>query len=96
MRRTSKEAFESIRDDGTLGERQRLALDLIRKHGPTTGNEPSSQAGLPGLWKRCSELARVGLIREVGERSCKITGRKATLWEAVEQLHQGDLFGGVA
>ena len=96
MRRTSREAFQEIRDDGTLGERQRLALEIIRRHGPMTGNELCHQARSPGLWKRCSELEKLGLVREDGSRPCRITGRKAILWRAVEQAMQPDLFGGVA
>lgn len=81
MRETSLAAFQEIQQDGTLGARQKQALEILIQHGPLTGNEVSHKAGLPGLWKRLSELEDLGLVRSVGKRRCAVTGRQAMTWE---------------
>jgi sugar-specific transcriptional regulator TrmB len=94
VRRTSIDAFNAIRECGVLGARQKLAFDMLLVHGPMTGNELSQVSGVPGLWKRLSELESKKACRAVGERKCRVTGRLATLWDVYERelMNQQDLF----
>lgn len=38
--------------------------------------------------KRAHELVRAGLIREVGAKTCEVTGREATVYEALHPLRK--------
>ena len=93
VRFTSLQALHAIRESGTLGQRQIQAYEVLHHHGPLTGNELSSKAGLPGLWKRLSELETKGMIKVVGERPCTVTGRNCVIWDVVSRSEsQPDLF----
>lgn len=94
QRHTSKVAFREIKEDGTLGSLQRLAFDTLRRHGPLTGQELGALSGAPGIWKRLSELERRRLIKGDGTRKCRVTGRMAIVWAAVDPTGaQLDMFG---
>lgn len=81
VRRTSVEAYNDIQKSGLLGERQKHAYGVLYRLGPMTGNELSNAMGMPGQWKRCSELKKRGVVEEVGEKVCCITGRQAIAWD---------------
>jgi hypothetical protein len=51
-----------------------------------TASEVADAAHVPGLWKRMSELRRIGVAREAGGRVCKVTGHTATLWELTDYV----------
>jgi hypothetical protein len=84
VRRTSANAYHEVMASGLLGERQKHAYEILYKHGPLTGNELSEQMGIPGQWKRCSELKKRGLAIEVGERECRVTGRVCIIWDVTD------------
>lgn len=42
--------------------------------------------GIPGLWKRTSELERIGSIVDCGERKCRVTGELATVWDVTSKI----------
>ena len=89
-RSTSREALAYIESSGILGKRRTQAYRFLFDHGPMTANELSQHAGnLSGLWKRLSELRSMGMVREMGERKCAITGRQAILWDVTEKLPAG-------
>ena len=84
-RETSRESYRQLVDSGQLVGKQALALDMTIRHGPGTSAEII--AHLPGdnvnLWRaRFTELNARGLIREIGVRKCKVSGRSALVWEA--------------
>lgn len=81
-RPTSVQAYREIKSEGLLGELQRQVLLATRRYGPGTAREICSAAHIEGGWKRFSELARDGFVREEGERRCAVTGRKAIVWRA--------------
>lgn len=95
MKSTSLQAWEAITATRKISERQRQVIQILRHDGPSTGAEISQRAGVPGLWKRCSELKTMGVIREAGTRSCRVTGFNATVWALVVS-DQPDMFEGVA
>lgn len=84
VRRTSANAYHEVMASGLLGERQKHAYEILYKHGPLTGNEMSEQMGIPGQWKRCSELKKRDLAIEVGERECRVTGRVCIIWDVTD------------
>lgn len=84
VRRTSIEAYRQVMESGLLGKRQKQAYDVLFKHGPLTGNELSKLMGMPGQWKRCSELKKRDLAVEVGERDCTVTGRNCIIWDVTD------------
>lgn len=101
MRATSLRAYEEIRENGKLSERRWQAFDALFHHGPCTGQELCKIVGIPGLWKRLSELKRLGFAQEVGEKICTVTGMESIAWDAItpEQAepvssynHEADLF----
>lgn len=85
-RRTSSESYRIIQESGVLSKRRWQAYQLLFDHGPMTGNELSHLARVPGLWKRCSELHQMGLVVQVCERPCQITGMKAIVWDVTTNL----------
>ena len=87
MRTTSLEAYKHLVDSGTLSQRRWEAFQILFVYGPATGNEVAAHGCRPGLWKRLSELARLGLVREVGTKKCSITGEEVTAWDVNEEWH---------
>lgn len=77
----SRAAFESITASGILSARRLETYRGLFEHGPMTARELDSLLGRTGLWKRCSELEAVGLVRAVETRLCKVTGQAATVWD---------------
>lgn len=97
MRATSKAAFDAIKTDGTLGRLQRVFLDALREYGPMTSAEIEEKTGSRGIWKRASELERMGLIMEAGTKTDPVTRKQVTIWQARDWSGaQLDMFGGVA
>lgn len=89
MRPTSLKAYEEIKRDGTLSTRRLQALEGLVKHEPCTAMELSHWMGVPGLWKRLSELERFGVARPAGVKFCKITGKHAISWEVTGLKPEG-------
>lgn len=94
MRQTSIETYHQIRDEGLLSKMRFRAYELIYKYGPLTASEieakdkelfPSNRPN-SFLHQRLSELRDIGVIQEVSERNCRITGRIAIEWDANNKL----------
>lgn len=85
-RLTSMEAYQEIQSSGLLGKRQKHAYNVLYEHGPLTGNELSEEMKIPGQWKRCSELKNKGLVIEVGERRCSVTGVNCYIWDVTGEF----------
>lgn len=86
IRDTSIKAYHEIQTSGLLGKRQKQAYNVLFEHGPMTGNELSKAMGMPGQWKRMSELKKRGLAKEVGERPCSVTGVNCIIWDVTANL----------
>lgn len=80
---TSKAAAAEVAE--VLGERQRFALDAVRRMPDATSLE-LDMAFAPGergrVQKRLNELERAGLIERSGARRCSISGKTAATWRA--------------
>jgi hypothetical protein len=80
----SKQAFESITASGVLSARRLETYQGLYEHGPMTARELDKLLGRTGLWKRCSELESMGLVRAVETRECSVTGQAATVWDVTD------------
>ena len=66
----------------SLGRWQIEFLEELRRHKtPATAQEIAD--GKESLRKRAAELVRLGYARVAGMRRCRITGQKASVYEAV-------------
>lgn len=80
---TSLQAWDELRHSARLTRLQLTTLQALQKHGPCTARELSRAAGLPDqIQKRLSELVGAGVAIRAGERTCAVTGRAATVWQA--------------
>lgn len=94
-RKTSIEAYKQIRDSGLLSERRFEVYDVVFRHGPLTANEAfkilydndmGAKNAASNSAARFSELRDVGVLYEVGERKCGVTGMKVIVWDVTDQL----------
>jgi hypothetical protein len=90
MRKTSLEAYATIRDNGLLSKRRFEVYEYLYQYGPLTiadlcarfqkHHYNGSFAG------RISELAEMGVIEAVGEKVNDYSGMKAILWDVTDAL----------
>ena len=66
----------------TLGERQSYVLNAFKEMGEFTNSELSVYLhwSINRVTPRVFELRKKGLLRRSLTRSCKVTGRSATVW----------------
>ena len=88
-RKTSLEALDYIRHSRVLGELRTRAYQAVHDHGPGTAAEITKAAGIPGLWKRLSELREMDLIVVVDERPCRVTGHPAAVLDVTGKRPAG-------
>lgn len=94
VRRTSIEAYNEIKESGLLSKRRWQAYEILFHHGPLTANQLVRLAAekfpaLKNTWtfnKRLSELRRAGIVDEIAEVPCPLTGRTAILWDCNDRL----------
>lgn len=90
FRDTSATAFYNAVNSGMFKSLQQRIHHLLSENGASTQMETHrqfQQAGLVGdshsITPRFAELRDLGLIREKGERACRITGQVSIVWEAI-------------
>lgn len=89
-RRTSAEAYRRLVEEGGLSKRRAEVYGLVYKFGPGTSAEILAHAltGIAVLTQsraRFTELRALGLIAEVGTRTCSVTGRESICWDCTER-----------
>jgi hypothetical protein len=78
---TSRAAFHSSQE--TITGLQLKALRLLREHGPATARELAAAGNVSlTIQKRLSELTDRGLAQREGARTCRVSGKAATVWAA--------------
>ncbi len=96
-RHTSIEAYDHLIKTGQLKGQQRAAMaGIINRPGATSG-EVLDALGIrnANAWRaRWTELQARGLIRETGERKCRISGRLCVTWEATDRMKPLDMSKG--
>lgn len=83
-RSTSARAFHEIEDNGLLTAARFKVYAKLFDIGPATGSQLNDALKTPSAHKRLSELYDVGVVKEVGEGTCPITGMTAILWDVTE------------
>lgn len=86
MQQTSIINYIELKESGKLGRRQELVYSALNQLGQATDMELAKFMGFddPNRSKpRRNELVKLGLVTELGKRSCKITGKTAIVWKAV-------------
>lgn len=90
---TSVESYHEILE--TLGERQRLVYELIRRYPEHTDRELARLAGAGdpnAIRPRRTELLDKGVITEGGKRRCEVTGKLAKTWRITTRRDQLELW----
>ena len=67
----------------TLGHRQKVIYEAFGTRENFTNSEMSAYLNWPinTVVPRVNELRKVGLVRQSGIRTCKVTGRNVIAWE---------------
>jgi hypothetical protein len=92
-RETSIETYNQIKAEGLLGKMQIEVLGAVVENWPCTSGEAfdrmrdhRERSPLSQTRARFTELRDNGVIEEVGERICKISGRNAIVWAPTGKL----------
>lgn len=94
-RATSAQAYREIQESKLISCRQWQVYDVLYRCGPLTANEALERIALEtpeqarairlsSTRTRFTELRRLGLLREAGERKCTTSGKRAIVWECVK------------
>ena len=78
---TSLMAYDKVLE--SLGQRQRVILNGLKKYGPTTNKELSKCLGIEinKVTPRVQELRKLGMVQLSGNR--RVEGFMSKVWEAV-------------
>lgn len=88
---TSVMALRQQLASGALSRERFRVWDALAMHGPMTGREVDDRLKTVSAHKRLIELCDLGVAEIVGERTCKVTGRIAVEWAALERLPVGEV-----
>jgi hypothetical protein len=87
VRETSLEAYYYIRDNGLLSKVRFKVYEYLFHHGPAAAKEVDMALNngrdyTAGTYvSRLSELRDAGVVKEVGFKTCKHTGRRLIVWD---------------
>lgn len=89
-RQTSIDCYNEIKANGLLSKRRLQAYQCMLNVSPCTAGELEKEFnknyGLRGVWKLLSQLRDMGVVKEVGERNCRITKRNVIEWDFTDNL----------
>ena len=93
VRETSIEAYNEIKENGLLSKKRFQVYDILFRLGPMTGAQVSNvikkgntkNAYSETVRNRLTELRNSGVVREVGEVICPITGRRVIQWDVTKK-----------
>ena len=87
-RQTSIDCYRKIKSEGLLAKRRLEVYEAIFKNAPCTTNEALKDihSGSHGVGSRTSELRELGVIYEVQNRKCTITGMNVIEWDLTDNL----------
>lgn len=92
VRRTSLETLRDIEASGLLSVRRMQVYKALFEYGPCTANELfkkwkfTSHVTQQNIHPRLGELREVGVVDEITERPCEVTGRTAIVWDVNDKL----------
>ncbi len=92
VRQTSIQAYQQIKSQGLLAVRRFEVYDWLYQCGPATAQEVERGMRKMGMAsgrhanKRLPELRDQGVVEEIGERKCSVTGKLAIVWDVTSLL----------
>lgn len=91
VRRTSESTFRAVTESGMLSQRRAQVYEALYSYGPCTINELYKKMSWvnnvqANLHARMGELRDMGVVAEVGERVCSVTGQTVIEWQTTDQL----------
>lgn len=95
-RETSIEAYNHLKETGVLSKRRFQVYHEVFRNGPITAGEVFKYGDSHNVVKgsvcaRLTELREMGLVKEVGERICRLTGKTAILWDVTSRMNPLEL-----
>lgn len=78
---TSKKSWHEFRNSEQQHQSYAAVIKVLNHAARAmTGREICSDAGQEGLWKRLSEMERLGWVICVGKRECTVTHKTSKIW----------------
>jgi hypothetical protein len=78
---TSKKSWDEFKSSESHAKLIRTVIETLEiSKYPLTGREICMNSGIEGLWKRLSEMRKMGIVVEKGKRRCSVTGKTALIW----------------
>jgi len=90
-RQTSIDCYNQIKTDGSLSKMRFRVYEAILNNAPCTSAEVlstmlSKNSAITSSRARFTELRELGVIYEVQNRKCTITGRTSIEWDLTDRL----------
>ena len=90
-RQTSIDCYNQIKEEGLLSKMRFKVYESILKKAPCTSAEVlstmlSKNSAITSSRARFTELRELGVIYEVQNRKCTITGRTSIEWDLTDRL----------
>jgi hypothetical protein len=82
-------AYDHLASTGELRGNQKAIMAALISSGKATSGEVLARLGVRNVnaWRaRFTELSARGLIAEIGERKCSVTGKVCVVWQATGRL----------
>ena len=94
IRKTSIEAYHTIKENGLLSEKRQRVYEILFNHGPLIGAEVAEiykrkfgrTAASETIRNRLTELRNAGVVSEVGRSIDSNTAMKVILWDVTDKL----------
>lgn len=89
IRRTSLSTYKAIQATGVLSFKRMMVYDYLYRNGPLTGGQVQKALGSgvsESIRNRITELVKMGVVYEVKETKCPITGRNVMLFDVTENM----------
>lgn len=89
IRRTSLSTYKAIQATGVLSFKRMMVYDYLYRNGPLTGGQVQKELGSgvsESIRNRITELVKMGVVYEVRETKCPITGRNVMLFDVTENM----------
>ena len=91
IRQTSRDCYNQIKEEGLLSKMRFKVYESILTNAPCTSAEVlstmlSKNSAITSSRARFTELRELGVIYEVQNRKCSITGRTSIEWDLTDRL----------
>lgn len=98
VRETSAAVYHEIEANGLLSTMRWKVYSFLYTNGPLTQNElnaglKGSNEVAPSYHKRLSELRDLKVVRELGTRTCKVSGNQCIEWDVTANLPEDSAQG---